>query len=316
MNKKSVIITDSDFGDIDVERVIFDQAGYKLELRQCRTEEDIIKLCGSADGLLVQYAPMSSTVLSQLPNLRAIVRYGTGLNGIDLAFAEEKKIKVSSVPDYCTQEVAEHTIALILAATRGVVSSAIQIRDHTWPNAVSFSSVRTLKGSSLGLIGFGRISRRVAYLAQGFGVSIKVYDPYVDFSSLGEIGVVSANFQEVVACDVVSLHVPLTSETEAMVDSTFIRAMSKNSVLVNVSRGGLIDEDALLQGLSQKTPLIAALDVLTIEPIQENHPFLNHPQVILTPHIAFYSQKSLIRLRKNAAEELVDLLSSKITVSK
>jgi D-3-phosphoglycerate dehydrogenase len=307
-NSGVVVLSDSDFGDVDVEREIVEGAGLRLQPRACRSEADLIEALADADALLVQYAPVTAAVLAAAPRLRAIVRFGTGLDNIDLAAAAAAGVSVQGVDGYCVEEVAEHAIALLLALTRGVRAAGAAVDAGSWRTDGLLDGIRTVAGTELGLVGFGRIGQAVAGLARGLGMRVGAHDPAVAAERMAAAGVESLTLEDAFRRPVVSLHLPLDPSSRGFVNDRLLALMPPESILLNVSRGGLVDEAALLRALEQRRPAYAGLDVLATEPAPREHPLVSHPRVVVTPHIAFYSPESLLQLRRLAATAVVEAL--------
>lgn len=304
-----VVITDSDFGATDIEEQVLADAGFDVRVESCRTAEDVVAAGTGAAGFLLQFAPITADVLTALPDLRAIVRFGTGLDTIDLAATAAHDVAVEGIAGYCTDEVADHTLALILAATRGVVTANRSVVAGEWPAAEAVGPLVTLRDRRIGIVGFGRIGKAVAERAAAFGMRVGAYDTAYSPADLRALGVEPLDLKEAFACDVVSLHLPLTPETSGLVDRSLLAQMPEGSVLVNVSRGGLVNEEDLRSSLDEGRPWVACLDVLGTEPAPVGHGLVNHQSVIVTPHLGFYSTQSIKTLRRMAAERLVELLS-------
>lgn len=302
--KPLVLITDCDHPDIDAERAIFAAAGLDVSLANCRTEDDVLAAGIDAVALLVQYAPISARVLAGLDRCQVVGRYGTGLDVIDVSAARARGIEVIGVPDYALQEVSDHTIALVLALCRGIVAYHSAVRSGRW-NMREAGAVRRLSSLRLGVIGLGRIGRLVAAKAAALNFEVVGYDvvpPVGDDVRL-------LSFEELLSTsDVVTLHVPLTSETRHLIDASRLALMRRTAVLVNTSRGGLVDQAALAQALAEGRLGGAGLDVLELEPLDSGDPLLCEERVILTPHVAFYSEESLLELNRRAAENIVEAL--------
>jgi D-3-phosphoglycerate dehydrogenase len=303
-----VLLTDYDLGEPDVERGVLAEAGLELVQRDCRTEDEVIAAADGAVGLLVQYAPIGARVLAALPHLQAIARYGVGLDTIDVTAAADRGVQVLAVPDYCTDEVADHTLALLLSLTRGVLESDRALRAGSWPEAYTFATVVALRGRRVGIVGYGRVGKAVADRCRAFGADVCAYDPNLEPGELRAAGVEPVDRDDVFRCDVVSLHLPLTQETAGFVDAGRLALMPAHGILLNVSRGGLVDEAALVESLDAGLLGAAGLDVLADEPASHDSVLRAHPRVALTPHIAFYSPDSLARLRRGVAERLVAAL--------
>lgn len=299
-----VVITDTDLGDVEVERKIIEGAGARLTVAECRTPADVISVAHDADALLVQSAAITSAVFDALPNLRVVVRYGSGLDNVDLDAAMRAGVTVQGVVGYCTDEVADHAMALLLAITRGLTA----ISDGLWKSPPEFGRLKALRGTELGIVGFGRIGRAVAARAAGFGMHVGAFDPHVSVAEITAAGVEPLGLEQAFRRDVVSLHLPLVAETRRLIGGRLFGLMPDESILLNLSRGGVVDEEALLEGLAVGRPAFAALDVLDEEPPHANHPLVVHPRTLVTPHIAFYSTTSVSNLRRQTAEQIVALL--------
>lgn len=311
-----VLLTDCDLGEPEIEREVLAAAGLELVERDCRTEDDVIDAAADgAIGLLVQYAPIGARALAALPHLQAIVRYGVGLDSIDVEAAEECGVAVFGIPDYCTDEVADHTLALLLSLTRGVVAADRALRIGGWPPAHAFSGVTALRDLRVGLVGVGRVGLAVADRCRAFGAVVCGHDLHLDDHELRAAGVSPVSLDDVFRCDVVSLHVPLTSETAQLVDARRLALMPRHGVLLNVSRGGLVDETALLAALDDGRLAGVGLDVVVDEPPPHDSALRTHARVALTPHIGFYSPQSLLRLRRAAVDRLIDALGASAAVA-
>jgi len=302
-----VVITDSDLGAPDPEKQELEGLA-DLVIGGCRSEEEIIEKAADADGLLVQYLPITRRVIESLTRCRAISRYGIGYDCIDVEAATERGIFVTNVPDYCVDEVSDHASALILALMRKVVALNRSVRRGTWALDQDKPIYRA-RGKILGLIGFGKLGRRTAAKMSAFGFSVLVYDPYVPDSEIEKAGFRPANVEAVLAeSDVVSLHLPLTAETDHMIGEEQLRAMREVAFLVNTSRGRLIDEAALNRALREGWIAGAAIDVTEQEPINRDNPLLELDNIIITPHAAFYSERSIRELQRRTAAGVAGVL--------
>ena len=288
------VIADYDFPSTDVERRVLGTAGIDLVVGQCRTEEETIELCAEADGIILQYAPLTRRVIESLQRCRVISRYGVGVDTVDVAAATERGIWVANVPNFSTVEVAEHTLALLLALSRRLFVLDDLVHKGGWSTIGAMGHTVPLVDQTLGLVGFGAIARAVAFRARALGLRVLTYSPRTPVEVAHEYGVEQASLGDLLArADFVSLHCPLTAETRHIVDATALRQMRPSAWVINTARGQLVDQPALVEALRAGRIAGAALDVLEHEPIPPGDPLLGMRNVILTPHSAFYSVRSL-----------------------
>ncbi len=303
--KPNVVVTDYTFAHLESERRVIERAGGVLIALQCRTEDDIIRQAANADALLVQWAPVTRSVIDQLPNCRIIVRYGIGIDNVDLDAARDRGIIVCNVPDYCIDEVADHALAMTMALIRQLIPADAGLRAGEW-NPHPKTRIPAPRQMTFGTVGFGRTAQAVLNRARGFRFKLATFDPYLPASVEIPSDVARLEWDELVAeADVISLHVPLTQKTKHLIDEDVLARMKKNALLINTARGGLIDMTALAKALEEETIAGAGLDVFEQEPIPLDHPLLTQRNVIVTPHVAWYSEQSLRLLQQMAAEEIV-----------
>jgi D-3-phosphoglycerate dehydrogenase len=255
--------------------------------------------------VLVQFADVGAAEMDAHPRWRVIGRYGVGVDTIDIAAATSRGIRVVNVPDYCEEEVATHAAALALASVRRVPQADRLVRAGGWTHWRDLTPMPALSRATLGVIGLGRIGRETIRLLRPFFGDVVAYDPYVDAAD----DVTLAPLETVLArADVLTLHLPLTSETRHVIDAAALRRMKPTAHVVNVSRGGLIDTVALAAALEAGALAGAALDVLETEPADPADPLLTAPGAIVTNHIAWYSEQSEPRLRALLSERCASLL--------
>jgi D-3-phosphoglycerate dehydrogenase / 2-oxoglutarate reductase len=303
-----IVITDSNLGDGSYERDVFAADGYELTRCDVTTEDGVLDVAVGADGLLVQWAPITERVLSGLPRLRAIARYGIGLDNIDLDAAAARGVAVSNVDDYCLAEVADHAVAAIYAHNRRLTAAARRVAEHGWGIA-GIAQPLPPGQDPVGVAGFGRIGREVAARASALGFPVHIWDPYIEQPP---DGVVQHETLPALAEAVnhLTLHIPSTSSTAEIVDREILRALGSGGHLVNTARGALVAEPALLAALDDGELGFASLDVFASEPPQGISAALAaHPSVLVTPHLAYLSTVSLPELQRRAAEILRDLLA-------
>jgi D-3-phosphoglycerate dehydrogenase / 2-oxoglutarate reductase len=295
-----VIHTDPLHSDFSAEREELAGVGAEFRVARCRTEEEVAAACKEADGLIVTYAKVGRKALAAMPNLKIMVRTGVGYDSLDVPAATERKVMVANVPDYCISEVADHTLALLLAWWRRIGELDQQVRTEGW--GAPIKPVYRLEGKTLGVLGMGRMGQAVAARARGFDLRLLGYDPYLPDASFAALGVERVALDRLFSeSDIVTVHSPLTDETRGIIGEKTLRLMKPTAVVVNTSRGGLINTDELAAAIRQGQIAGAALDVLETEPLPMDHPIRSLPRVLLTPHAAWYSEQSEPELRRRAA---------------
>jgi D-3-phosphoglycerate dehydrogenase len=303
-----VIITDVSFSNINFEQTELQQIDATLVRLDCRTADDVVRQCQDADALLVQYAPITADVLNCLPNLKAISRYGIGVDMIDLTAATLHDVLVCNVPDYCIEEVATHALAMILYWARRLAAYQQDVKSRRWNlNEIDDAHrVHRLRGQTLGLVGAGRIARHLAKMVNALGMRVITYDPYIQSDPLDAVQ--SVSFDELIeTSDFISIHCPLTNETKGLFDERVFQAMKPSAVLVNTSRGAVVKNSAMEKALRNGWIAGVGLDNLEQEPPDWEEPLLNIPNMVITPHVAFYSEESLKDLQRLTAKAIVDL---------
>jgi len=297
-----VVITDHTFPSLEIEEGILRGAGMDVVGCQCKTPQDLIRSVGDADAVITQFAPVNAEVIAAMTRARAIVRYGIGVDNVDLVAARVRGIPVCNVPDYCIDEVADHTLAFILAATRQVVANSARVHSGNWGLAAALERMLTLRDLTVGIVGFGRIGREVAWRLRAFKCPVLVHDPIVSHAEMERAGCRAASLAELYAeSHVVTLHCPSTAQTRGMINRESLRLLRPGVILINVARGDLVDSAALLEALERGHVAAAALDVFAPEPIPADHPILRRDNVILSSHIASASILAVQTLRKTAA---------------
>jgi D-3-phosphoglycerate dehydrogenase / 2-oxoglutarate reductase len=304
-----VAVTDHPFPHLEAARAVLEPAGHELVEHQCSTAAEVAEACAAADGVLNTYAPMPAAVIDALHRCQGIARFGIGVDTIDLDRATARRIVVTNVPDYCIPEVAAHTVALLLATQRRVVQLDRRVRRGEW-GPFAAGEIRRITELRLGLVGAGRIPRTVATMAAALGMQVLAFDPYVSDADWPDGIERRSTLQELAGeCDVLSVHAPLTPETQHLIDAAVLEAMPEHAILLNTARGGLVDTDALVAALQAGSIAAAGLDVVETEPPPADSPLRTLDQVVLTPHAAFYSESSLVELQRKAAEQLRAVLA-------
>lgn len=298
-----VLVTDHTFDPLDIERRILEPLGAEIIDSQCRSAEELLPLVADADAVLTQFSPVNAQVIAAMKNVRVIVRYGIGVDNVDLQAAKARGIPVCNVPDYCIDEVADHTLAFILGVTRQVVANCVRVRGGQWSLAVPLTQMKTLRDLAVGVVGYGRIGREVVRRLLSFRGAVRVFDPVVSSKEIETAGASAAtSLDELLPhSDIITLHCPSTEQTRRMMNAARLAKMKAGSILVNLARGDLVDTDALVAALRSGPLAGAALDVCSPEPIPANHPLLQMPNVIVAPHVASTSARAALLLRETAA---------------
>lgn len=308
----TVYITEYDYPSLEIEQKMFREIGIPFIPTQSHSENDIIKNCKDAAGLMVQYAHITEKIMSSLPNLKVIARYGVGVDNVDLEAATKHHICVANVPDYSIDEVSTQAIALMLDCWRRVTFLHNSIHQGHWDYAIA-QPIWRLRGHKLGLVGFGKIAREVAVKAQALGLEVLSYDPYVQPESMRAMGVLYQPFYQLLReADIISLHTPLTKETYHSINSDTLGLMKSSAILINTARGPLVDEKALQTALTNHQIAGAGLDVLEVEPIRSDHGFLAMDNVVLTPHVSWYSEESNKEMKTKAAMGIIEVLQGRV----
>jgi len=304
-----VLYSDHDYPDIELELGLFRRQGIDVAVAQCRGDDDVIAAAKGCFGILVQYASITDRVLAALPDVGIVSRIGAGYDTIDIEACVRHGVWVANSPDYGVGEVATHALGLALAVTRNIVAYHRDITEGRHWHYLSSGPLRRPRELTLGIVGLGRIGKRMAQVSRDVFKRVVAYDPYLidgDFPVFVErVPTLEALAQ---AADVVTVHTPLTAETRGMIGDGFFAALRKGGYLVNTARGAVVDIDAMLRALEGGILRGAGLDVLPAEPVAPDSPLARHPRVVLTPHAAFYSAEAEQELRRKAAQNLATWL--------
>jgi len=306
---KRVLLTDHPWPEVDIERTILAEAGAELIVAPNSDVQSLTAAADGVDAVLTCWANVPLPVIAASDRCRIIARTGIGLDNIDVAAATRRKILVTNVPDYCIEEVAEHALALMLSLARKVAFYHHQTKSGRY-ELNDGPPLRRIAGQTLGIVGLGKIGRRLAQKATALGLHVIAATrthadppPGVAFSELHEL---------LQRADFVSLHLPLDDATRHVIKAEELRRMKPGAYLINTSRGGLVDADALAAALRENRPAGAALDVQEPEPPDLGRPPYNDPRVIVTPHASFLSVESLVELRSRASRQVVDCLAGRV----
>lgn len=307
MKPYKVFMTDTIWPDVDIEKAgVSKIPNVDFSLSKGGTPEEICEEGKDCDALMVLFAPMSAKYLEYFKKCKVLVRMGIGFNSVDLEKATEMGIMVANVPDYCQEEVADHTMALFLEITRKVGLLDRDVKAGGWHMELA-NPVPRLQGKTFGLFGCGGIGRRTGKRAAAFGMNLAGYDPFVPDEvfagdNIKRYTVLEEFLSEV---DVVSLHIPLLPDTKWIINKSALACMKPTAYLINTSRGPLVNEDDLYDVLVDGKIAGAALDVLNEEPPKSLPKIATAPNIVITPHASWNSLESLPELRAKAAEEVV-----------
>jgi len=303
-----VLITDIDLPGTDAEDTLT-RAGHSV-IHGDDSESSVS--AHEVTALMVQWLPITTDVMDTMPRLRFISRLGIGCDMIDIDAATERGILVANTPAYCTEEVATHTLAMILAMTRGLATYSRDVQRGNWSAVTDPPRAGRPSSMTVSVVGFGRIGSLVAAGCSNLGYTVVVSDPLVPDEQILAAGHEVASLEQAVArADVLTLHAPLTEETRYMLDAKALSTMKPGSMIVNTCRGALIDESALADALRSGHLGGAALDVFEIEPLPSVSDFREMDNVLLTPHASWYSPESLVDLPRHAAANIVDFLAGR-----
>jgi len=309
MSNPTVAILDCNFPNTNLERGIVQSTGAALVVGNCRTEEEVIDFAADADACIVQYAPLTRRVLRNLRRCRVVARYGIGVDNIDVPAATDEGIWITNVPGFCKVELAEHTLAMILAFARRLNRLDRSVHRGEWETIGNMRPTRRLSELTLGLIGFGFVGREVATRARAFGLRVLATAPRTTAEVMAAHGVEKVDLDTLLtSADFISLHCPLTPETRHLIDAERLALVKPSTFLINTSRGAIVDEAALIAALRAGRLAGAGLDVLEREPPAPDNPLLAMENVEITPHAAYYSDDSLAYLQTSVAEEVARVL--------
>jgi len=318
---KTVVITDYDYGDVDIERAIIDGAGLRLMAAQCKSEDDVIAAARDADAIIAQYATVGAKAIGAMTRCELIARYGTGTDIVDVDAATRHGILVTNVPnDWCENEVADHAMALLLAAARKICRYDQATRSGTWRWQTG-EPIHRISGRTLGLLSFGAIAQAIGRRAAGFGLKVIASDPYMPAADITARGAAPVSLDELLEqSDYLVIQAPLTKETHHLIGERELRLMKPTAILVNTARGPIVSDEALYRALSQNWIAGAGLDDIEEEPAKHadwtpDSPLFRLDNVIITPHAAYYSEESVRTVREFAASEVVRVLTGQPPLS-
>ena len=310
---KKVLVTDYVWPSVEPERTVLAQAGIELLVAPDGGEDTLTSLAKDVDGILTCFAQVTERVLRAADKCVVVGRYGVGVDNIAVDTATELGIAVTYVPDYCVDEVSDHVMAFLLAWNRRIVLFDGSVKTAGWGSVPLTMRIMRLRGKKLGIIGLGRIGRAVCSKALAFGFEVLAHDPYVSSDEAAQLGAVMVDMDTLLReSDFVTIHSPLTPETSNLIGPAELELMKPTVFLINAARGPLIDEDALYSALKEGRIAGAGLDVLVDSHPPPDHPLLKLDNVLVTPHVAFFSQEALLELEERAAGDVARVLQGQM----
>jgi D-3-phosphoglycerate dehydrogenase len=307
--EREVVVSDNKTVDPSIQQEILAEVDAELTQTTVRTEDAVIDAIQGAEGLIVDAAtPVTAEVFESVDSLQVVGRAGIGVDNVAVDAAEDHGVPVVYVPDYCVDEVATHALALLLSTVRSVHRFDRRTTDGEW-DWKDGQPIHRLRGSTLGLVGFGKISRRLAAMVQGMGLTVLVHDPYVPSHECTHFNVDSVGFEELLdRSEYVSVHVPLYEETRGLFDEQAFDQMRDDAILINTARGPVLNEDALVAALDDGEIARAGIDVMETEP-PEGSPLPGREDVVITPHTSWYSEDSRRDLSEDVARDVARVLT-------
>jgi D-3-phosphoglycerate dehydrogenase len=309
MSKFKVYISDYDYPDLEIEKSILEPINAEVIGLQSKTGRELPELAKDADAILQQYAKIPRETIEKLTNCKAICRYGIGVDIVDVQAASEHGIVVTNVPDYCIDEVAEHTIAMGMMLLRRIPAYDAATHAGKWHWQDSGAPIFRFRNQTWRIVGFGRIAQNMVHKIKPFGFTIQAYDPYVSQTFMSTMGVEKASLEALLkTSDIVTVMCPYTKDTHHLIDENALKSMRKHAVLLNCSRGKVVDNQALFRALSDGWIASAGLDDTEEEPAKmdawspDMNPLFTLDNCIITPHVAYISEDAIQECRRVAAE--------------
>lgn len=314
-DRPKVVITDYDYGNIDIERAILEKVGAEVIGLQAKTEADLFDAAKDCAAMMNQYARVGAETIRRMEKCEVIARYGVGVDIVDVATATERGILVTNVLDYCTEEVADHAIALWMTLARKLPDYDRATHQGIW-KWQSGQPVKRLRGSTMGIVSFGKIGQAIATRAQAFGVNVLAFDPFLPEEVAAQHNAELVSKADLLArSDYVLMQAPMTPETKHFLSDAEFAAMKSGAILVLTGRGPTVDNKALYRALTDGHLAAAGLDDPEEEPAKranwspDDNPIFTLPNVIVTPHAAYYSEESIREARVRAATQVAKVLT-------
>ena len=314
-NNWKILITDYAWSSIEPERQVLAEVGAELIAAETGDEPELQTLVPTMDGILTCWNPVRESVITAAKKCQVIARYGIGIDNIDVEAATEQGIVVTNVPAYCMDEVSDHAMGLLLACARKIPRFDRAVKNGVWDQNIG-PEMHRIRGKTLGIVGFGRIGQTIIPKAKAFGFTINVCSPRTDPKRIQQQGAQKVTFQELLTTsDFITIHAPLTQETEHMFSDAEFRAMKPTAFLINTARGGIVDTTALTTALRNGDIAGAGLDVLETEPPEPDTELLTFDNVVVTPHAAFVSEDAILELEVTAARCVAQVLTGQLPES-
>ncbi len=304
-----VLVTDDRYGSYEEEKSVLKEIGAAVEVHNLGDESETARVLQDADAILLNLHPLPGSVIRQLGKCRVISRYGVGYDNVDVDAATAAGIWVARVPDYCLEDVSDQALALLMGCVRKVAFKDRRIREGGWDLHKEQPSYR-IAGRTLGLVGYGSIARTLHRKVSGLGLArVLAFDPYVERKEIEDAGAEAVSLRTLLkAADFISVHAPLNKETRGLIGARELAQMKKGSILINTSRGPLLDEQAVADALAAGRIAYAGLDVFENEPLPEDSPLRKLDNVILSDHAGWYSEESVAELKTKAAQNVLEVL--------
>lgn len=309
MSRFKVVMTDDRHKTYEEEKQVLESIGAEVVIANLNTVQEVINTCKDADGIMCNLAPMPAEVIEKLEKCKVISRYGVGYDNVDVAACTKKGIYLANVPDYCAEEVSDQALALMMACARKVARRDAQVRTGMW-NIGKADPIYRIAGKTFTFLGFGMIGRTLYRKIKGLNFArILIFDPYIDSQTIQSMGAEKVEWKEALKeGDFISIHIPLNDKTRGIINAAAFDLMKPTAIIINTSRGPVIDEKALINALTNKKINSAGLDVHTKEPMDKDNPLMKIENCVLTDHVGWYSEEAMSELKRKVAENVRDVL--------
>ena len=309
MAKFKVVMTDDRHKTYEEEKVVLESIGAEVIIANLNTVQEVIDTCKDADGIMCNLSPMPAEVIEKLEKCKIISRYGVGYDNVDAAACAKNGIWLANVPDYCAEEVSDQALALMMACARKVARRDAQVRAGQW-NVGKADPIHRIAGKTFTFLGFGMIGRTLYRKIKGFNFArILIYDPFIDAETISAMGAEKVEWETALReGDFISVHMPLNDKTRGLIDAKAFDLMKPTAIIVNTSRGPVIDEKSLIDALTKGKINSAGLDVHTKEPMDLDNPLMKIENCVLTDHVGWYSEEAMSELKRKVAENVRDVL--------